>query len=68
MDQPVCVYCGRAPVDPEWRPFCSERCRMADLGRWLSGSYRVQGPPVPEHDAESGELPPGNDDNEHRDG
>jgi endogenous inhibitor of DNA gyrase (YacG/DUF329 family) len=22
-------------------PFCSERCRMADLGRWFSGSYSV---------------------------
>jgi uncharacterized protein len=23
------------------RPFCSERCRLADLGRWLSEDYRV---------------------------
>ena len=27
-----CVYCRRQPVDPKWRPFCSERCKMADLG------------------------------------
>ena len=68
MDEPLCVYCGRVPADPEWRPFCSERCRMADLGRWLSGNYRVPGPPVPEHDDESGEPPAESDDNEHRDG
>jgi endogenous inhibitor of DNA gyrase (YacG/DUF329 family) len=36
-----CVYCRVQPVDPRWRPFCSERCKMADLGRWLKGDYRV---------------------------
>ncbi len=25
----------------EFRPFCSERCRMVDLGHWLEESYRV---------------------------
>ncbi len=24
------------------RPFCSERCRLIDLGRWLSGRYRLE--------------------------
>jgi endogenous inhibitor of DNA gyrase (YacG/DUF329 family) len=38
---PVCVYCRQRPVDPAWRPFCSERCKLADLGRWLRGDYRV---------------------------
>jgi endogenous inhibitor of DNA gyrase (YacG/DUF329 family) len=28
-------------VDSAWKPFCSERCKMADLGRWLSEDYRV---------------------------
>jgi endogenous inhibitor of DNA gyrase (YacG/DUF329 family) len=36
-----CVYCRKRPVVPEWRPFCSERCKMADLGRWLAEDYRV---------------------------
>jgi endogenous inhibitor of DNA gyrase (YacG/DUF329 family) len=39
----MCAYCRRRPVDPEWRPFCTERCRMADLGRWLAGDYRIAG-------------------------
>ena len=39
--EPVCVYCRRQPVDAAWRPFCSERCKLADLGRWLTESYRV---------------------------
>jgi uncharacterized protein len=28
-------------VEAVWRPFCSERCKLADLGRWLSEGYRV---------------------------
>ena len=24
-------------------PFCSERCRLIDLGNWLGGRYRVPG-------------------------
>jgi endogenous inhibitor of DNA gyrase (YacG/DUF329 family) len=36
-----CVYCRIRPADPAWRPFCSERCKLADLGRWLGEEYRV---------------------------
>ena len=25
----------------QWRPFCSERCKMVDLGHWLQESYRI---------------------------
>jgi endogenous inhibitor of DNA gyrase (YacG/DUF329 family) len=28
--------------NPAW-PFCSERCRLADLGRWLGEAYRIPG-------------------------
>jgi uncharacterized protein len=31
------------PKDPEF-PFCSERCRSIDLGRWASGEYRISSP------------------------
>ena len=27
-------------------PFCSERCHLVDLGRWLNEDYRVPGEPV----------------------
>jgi len=51
---PLCAYCRQRPVDPKWRPFCSERCKLTDLGRWFSGDYRIPGTPVPtdEEDAE----------------
>lgn len=42
----LCVYCRRREAVDEYRPFCSERCKMADLGRWLSGDYRVPGQPA----------------------
>jgi len=28
------------------RPFCSERCRLIDLGRWATEQYRVAGSPA----------------------
>jgi endogenous inhibitor of DNA gyrase (YacG/DUF329 family) len=39
----LCVFCRRRPVDPVWRPFCSERCQQQDLARWADGVYRVAG-------------------------
>jgi len=27
-----------------FRPFCSSRCKMVDLGRWLDGTYAVSDP------------------------
>jgi endogenous inhibitor of DNA gyrase (YacG/DUF329 family) len=34
--------------DAPYRPFCCERCKMIDLGRWLDGTYRVSEPADPE--------------------
>ena len=65
-DQPLirrrivrCPGCGGdsvyAPSNPS-RPFCSERCRNADLGAWASEGYRVLARPS-EQDAEDSEPP-----------
>ena len=35
-----CVRCAQ-PVQPRFRPFCSQRCADIDLGAWLNGNYRV---------------------------
>ncbi|MCE7965723.1 MAG: DNA gyrase inhibitor YacG [Nitrospira sp.] len=29
--------------DNPWRPFCSERCQLLDLGAWAGGQYRIKG-------------------------
>ncbi|HYC57851.1 MAG TPA: DNA gyrase inhibitor YacG [Candidatus Binatia bacterium] len=31
-------------------PFCSKRCKLLDLGRWLDGSYAVPGEPASEEE------------------
>ncbi|HWK82259.1 MAG TPA: DNA gyrase inhibitor YacG [Caldimonas sp.] len=45
-----CPGCGGEGVyalSNPFRPFCSERCRLADLGAWASEGYRVAAaPPV----------------------
>lgn len=40
-----CPTC-RTSVDPasEEVPFCSDRCRRIDLGRWASGDYKISSP------------------------
>ncbi len=35
-----------APEDYPSRPFCSKKCKLADLGNWLDGRYRIPGEPV----------------------
>jgi endogenous inhibitor of DNA gyrase (YacG/DUF329 family) len=35
-----CLRCG-APVVARYRPFCSQRCADIDLGKWVSGTYRI---------------------------
>jgi uncharacterized protein len=39
-----CPQCGDSSVfspDNPYRPFCSERCKLVDLGKWASEGYRV---------------------------
>jgi uncharacterized protein len=61
MKKVLCPICDRAmdgqgPKEwPDW-PFCSKRCKMVDLGRWLSGTYRIETPAQPEDLAASDEM------------
>jgi hypothetical protein len=47
--QVSCPTCKK-PVDwtpqQKWRPFCSERCRLIDLGEWLTEERRIPGEPA----------------------
>jgi endogenous inhibitor of DNA gyrase (YacG/DUF329 family) len=54
MREPIrCPRCRRPVVwegNPH-RPFCSERCRLVDLGNWVTERYRIEGEDVePEDD------------------
>jgi endogenous inhibitor of DNA gyrase (YacG/DUF329 family) len=51
-----CSIC-KAPIDEadagkegSFFPFCSDRCRLIDLGRWLDGKYAI---PVSRRDADA---------------
>ena len=47
MAAPTIVPCPRCGTEVEWtpasrfRPFCSERCKMMDLGAWAMEKFRV---------------------------
>ncbi len=52
LPQVRCPTCGRRVpwrTDNPWRPFCSERCRLIDLGEWFGENRRI-----PESDDGSG--------------
>ena len=41
-----CPQCGKAVPwqdDQKWKPFCSERCKLIDLGDWASENHRIAG-------------------------
>ncbi|MES2307447.1 MAG: DNA gyrase inhibitor YacG [Verrucomicrobiota bacterium] len=33
----------------KWGPFCSERCKMVDLGKWFEESNKISEPLRPDH-------------------
>jgi endogenous inhibitor of DNA gyrase (YacG/DUF329 family) len=41
----ICPICKKQTKwdDNPFRPFCSERCRLIDLGKWASEDYRIAG-------------------------
>ena len=52
----------------EYFPFCSDRCRLIDLGKWASGAYKISSPILDPEVLEGLEnMPrPQDDDDEHR--
>lgn len=52
-----CPTCGKPAEwkDNPFRPFCSERCKLVDLGKWVNEEYRVPGPSVQQEEKENRE-------------
>jgi uncharacterized protein len=46
IECPECSKKVEVPADFPARPFCSQRCKLLDLGRWFNEEYRIPGPPV----------------------
>jgi endogenous inhibitor of DNA gyrase (YacG/DUF329 family) len=56
----ACPRCGKKAAfnpDNKWRPFCSERCRTIDLGKWAAEDYRVPQEEKPEDEQSKEEKP-----------
>lgn len=49
--------------DNPFRPFCTERCKLVDLSKWVSEEYRVPGKAIPAEPTGDGEDRQGPDSN-----
>jgi uncharacterized protein len=54
---PICKKPTDSEKDKDF-PFCSERCRVADLGNWASEKYKVPShPAIDESEPENPQTP-----------
>ena len=49
---PACATAVKWDASSSYRPFCSERCRLMDLGAWATEKYRIA---KPHDEAEDGQ-------------
>lgn len=63
MTQPPLVNCPTCGAPVEWssasptRPFCSDRCKLIDLGAWASEEHKIAGREESEDELFTGDLP-----------
>jgi len=50
-----CPLCKKETMK-DFRPFCSKKCKMVDLYKWVSGHYVIPGDPASILDAEEKEA------------
>ena len=55
---PICRKRGDWLSTP-YGPFCSRRCKLMDLGKWLNEEHAISEPLKPEALAQYADLPPG---------
>jgi len=54
----ICPTCGNSVAwvpENKWKPFCSERCKLIDLGEWATEKYRVPAAPTDSFEDEAGQ-------------
>ncbi len=61
LRQVKCPTCRKAGdwFAGKFGPFCSHRCKLIDLGKWLGEEHRMSEPLRPDHFAGYDEMPPG---------
>ena len=60
---PICQRPAAPPGERSPAPFCSPRCQMVDLGRWLNEAYVIS-EPVDDAELAGAARPRGGDDDE----
>ena len=54
VDCPTCGEKVKWTKTSQWKPFCSERCKLIDLGDWAEGNNKIPGKPeIPDSDTEN---------------
>jgi endogenous inhibitor of DNA gyrase (YacG/DUF329 family) len=63
VEEKIKVYCPRCGKSVRWkgnlyRPFCSQRCKLIDLGKWIDGEFCIQGEKIlsDEEEGEGGDI------------
>ena len=61
---PICRSSAALRDENPYFPFCSERCKLVDLGNWLGEAYRVPAEPLGDGELQvgDGELQVGDED------
>ncbi|MBM4136795.1 MAG: DNA gyrase inhibitor YacG [Nitrospira sp.] len=56
----ICPICKNKTTWEEnpWRPFCSERCKLIDLGKWITEEYKLAGEKPKEKERAQEDLNP----------
>ena len=55
-----CPICRKVvPSSSAYLPFCSERCKLIDLGNWASEKYVISRPLAPSEEVEENQQPDG---------
>lgn len=47
---PQCQQPSSLTVENTFRPFCSHRCQLIDLGQWAAEEHKIQGAPLTDLD------------------
>ncbi len=50
MQCPICKKSVDMSQRNRFRPFCSERCQLVDLGTWAGGGYEPEGGDAEDHE------------------
>ncbi len=61
---PTCKKEIQYSTENKFRPFCSERCKIIDLGAWANQDYKIEGKELANFDGDDAQQNEHNDEQE----